>query len=117
MTQRPHILPPPPGGGALRRADQPGAAFFDLDKTLIEGSSAIHFGRAAYKAGVLSRRQIAGDLWANVEYRLKGSTDEATEELRERILQAIAGQRVVDLARLSPEVLSTLLTRRARSQV
>jgi HAD superfamily hydrolase (TIGR01490 family) len=88
-----------------------GAAFFDLDKTLIEGSSAIHFGRAAYKAGVLSRRQILGDVWANVEYRLKGSTDEATEELRGRILDAIAGQRVVDLARLGPDVLSTLLPR------
>ena len=27
------------------------AAFFDLDKTLMEGSSAFQFGRAAYKAG------------------------------------------------------------------
>jgi HAD superfamily hydrolase (TIGR01490 family) len=92
-------------------ADSRGAAFFDLDKTLIEGSSAIHFGRAAYKAGVLSRRQILSDLWANVEYRLKGSTDEGTTELRERILEAIAGQRVVDLARLSPDILTTLLPR------
>ena len=30
-----------------------GAAFFDLDKTLMEGSSALHFARAAYKAQVL----------------------------------------------------------------
>jgi HAD superfamily hydrolase (TIGR01490 family) len=88
-----------------------GAAFFDLDKTLIEGSSAIHFGRAAYKAGVLSRRQILSDAWANVSYRLRGSTDEGTEELRDRILEAIAGQRVVDLARLGPHVLATLLPR------
>jgi HAD superfamily hydrolase (TIGR01490 family) len=92
-------------------ADSRGAAFFDLDKTLIEGSSAIHFGRAAYKAGVISRRQILSDLWANVEYRLRGSTDQGTEELRDRILGAIAGQRVVDLARLGPEILSTLLPR------
>jgi HAD superfamily hydrolase (TIGR01490 family) len=89
----------------------PGAAFFDLDKTLIEGSSAVHFGRAAYKAGVIGRRQILANLWANVEYRLKGSTDEGTEELRARILEAIAGQRVVDLARLGPDVLTTLLPR------
>jgi HAD superfamily hydrolase (TIGR01490 family) len=88
-----------------------GAAFFDLDKTLIEGSSAIHFGRAAYKAGVMSRRQIVSDVWANVAYRLRGSTDEGTEELRDRILDAIAGQRVVDLARLGPHVLTTLLPR------
>ena len=31
------------------------AAFFDLDRTLMEGSSAFQFGRAAYRAGLLSR--------------------------------------------------------------
>jgi HAD superfamily hydrolase (TIGR01490 family) len=86
-----------------------GAAFFDLDKTLIEGSSAIHFGRAAYRAGMVSRRQLAGDAWANVRFRLRGSTDEGTEELKQRVLDAIAGQRVVDLARLGPEVLTGVL--------
>jgi HAD superfamily hydrolase (TIGR01490 family) len=88
-----------------------GAAFFDLDKTLIEGSSAIHFARASYRAGVMSRRQLARDAWANVKYRLEGSTDEATDELRRRVLDAIAGQRVVDLARLTPDALAGILPR------
>jgi HAD superfamily hydrolase (TIGR01490 family) len=88
-----------------------GAVFFDLDKTLIEGSSAIHFARASYRAGVMTRTQLARDLWANVRYRLEGSTDEATEVLRERVLDAIAGQRVVDLARLTPDVLAGILPR------
>ena len=86
-----------------------GAAFFDLDKTLMEGSSALHFGRAAYRAGMVSRRQLASDAWANLRFRLHGSTDEGTDELRERILDAIAGQRVVDLARLGPDVLTGIL--------
>ena len=86
-----------------------GAAFFDLDKTLIEGSSAIHFGRAAYRAGMVSRRQLASDLWANLKFRLQGSTDAGTDELRERILSSIAGQRVVDLARMGPDVLAGVL--------
>jgi HAD superfamily hydrolase (TIGR01490 family) len=86
-----------------------GAAFFDLDKTLIEGSSAVHFGRAAYKAGMVSRRQLARDLWANVKFRLRGSTDAGTDELRERILGSIAGQRVVDLARMGPDILAGVL--------
>ena len=85
------------------------AAFFDLDKTLIEGSSALHFARASYRAGMLTRRQLAGDAWANLRFRLRGSTDEATEQLKRRILEAIAGQRVVDLARLGPEVLAGIL--------
>jgi len=90
-------------------ADPAGAAFFDLDKTLIEGSSAVHFGRAAYRAGLVSRRQLAGDVWANVRFRLSGSTDEKSEELKQRVLEAISGQRVVDLARLGPEVLTGIL--------
>src|SRR5918997_3871534 len=86
-----------------------GAAFFDLDKTLIEGSSAVHFGRAAYKHGMVSRRQLARDLWANIRFRLSGSTDAGTDELRQRILDSIAGQRVVDLARLGPDILAGVL--------
>ena len=86
-----------------------GAAFFDLDKTLIEGSSAIHFGRAAYRAGMVTRRQLASDAWANVKFRLQGSTDAGTDELRQRILDSIAGQRVVDLARMGPDVLAGVL--------
>jgi HAD superfamily hydrolase (TIGR01490 family) len=85
------------------------AAFFDLDKTLIEGSSAIHFGRAAYRAGLVSRRQLASDLWANLKFRLNGSTDAGTDELRERILGSISGQRVVDLARMGPDILAGVL--------
>src|SRR5437660_5644191 len=87
------------------------AAFFDLDKTLIEGSSAIHFGRAAYRAGMMSRRQLVRDLWANVRFRLQGSTDEGTEELKLRVLDSIAGRRVEELARLSPDVLAGVLPR------
>src|SRR5918998_4227599 len=87
----------------------PGAAFFDLDKTLIEGSSALHFGRAAYKHGMLSRRQLARDAWANIKFRLQGSNDADTDALRQRILDALAGQRVVDLQRLGPDVLAGIL--------
>src|SRR3954452_23786315 len=85
------------------------AAFFDLDKTLMEGSSAFHFARASYKAGQLSKRQIARDAWANIRFRVQGSTDEATEALRTRVYEAIAGKRVLDLARLTPQVLAGIL--------
>jgi HAD superfamily hydrolase (TIGR01490 family) len=86
-------------------------AFFDLDKTLIEGSSAIHFGRAAYRHGLMTRKQLARDLWANVRFRMRGSTDAGSEALRRRILDAIAGTRVRDLERLGHEVLAGVLPR------
>src|SRR2546430_10127181 len=87
------------------------AAFFDLDKRLIGGSSAFHFGRAAYRAGMMSGRQLVRGLWANVRLRLQGSTDEGTEELKRRVLDSIAGRRVEELARLSPDVLAGVLPR------
>src|SRR5947209_12090862 len=87
------------------------AAFFDLDRTLMEGSSAFQFGRAAYKAGLLSRRQLAADGWANLRFRLRGSTDADTHALRDRISQSLAGTRVRDLERLGPDVLAGVLPR------
>ncbi len=111
MTERPHILPPPPGGAALRRPDERGAAFFDLDRTLIAGSSAFQFGRAAYRAGLMSRRDLATDAWENLVFRLRGSTDAATDRLRERVGQTLEGVRVRDLQRLAPDVLAGVLPR------
>jgi HAD superfamily hydrolase (TIGR01490 family) len=87
------------------------AAFFDLDKTLIEGSSGVHFARAAYRSGMIGRRELIGDLWANVKFRLQGSTDAGSEEIRNRILSAIAGVEVKDLQRLASSVLAGVLPR------
>jgi HAD superfamily hydrolase (TIGR01490 family) len=111
LTERPHILPPPPGGGALRREEEPGAAFFDLDRTLMAGSSAFQFGRAAYKAGLVSRRRLVADALENLRFSLRGSTDKATDALRERIAQLLEGVRVRDMQRLAPDVLAGVLPR------
>src|SRR5919108_5155706 len=87
------------------------AAFFDLDRTLMEGSSAFQFGRAAYRAGLLSRRQLIADGWANLMFRLRGASDEASHELRNRISDSLAGTRVRDLERLGADVLAGVLPR------
>src|SRR5690242_10924068 len=54
---------------------------------------------------------MAKDLAANLKFRLQGSTDVGTEQLRNRVLDAIAGMRQRDLARIAPDVLATLLPR------
>jgi HAD superfamily hydrolase (TIGR01490 family) len=87
------------------------AAFFDLDKTLMAGSSGIHFARAAYETGMISRRRLARDVCENLRFRLRGSTDERADDVRERVGKMIAGVRVRDLERLSPRVLSGVLPR------
>jgi HAD superfamily hydrolase (TIGR01490 family) len=87
------------------------AAFFDLDRTLMEGSSAFQFGRAAYRAGLLSRRQLIADGWANLMFRLRGASDAASHELRDRISESLAGTRVRDMERLGADVLAGVLPR------
>ena len=97
--------------GGERGLTASGAAFFDLDRTLTEGSSAFQFGRAAFKAGLLSRRQLIADGWANVRFRLRGASDEDTHALRDRISASLGGTRVRDLERLGPSVLAGVLPR------
>jgi HAD superfamily hydrolase (TIGR01490 family) len=93
-------------------ADGPeGAAFFDLDKTLMQGSSAFQFARAAFSSGLMSRRQLLADALANVQFRLRGATDADSLALRERIAASLEGVRVVDLERLGVEVLAGILPR------
>jgi HAD superfamily hydrolase (TIGR01490 family) len=87
------------------------AAFFDLDRTLMEGSSAFQFGRASYRAGLTTRRQLAADAWANVRFRLHGSTDEGTTALRDRISASLKGTRVREVERLGADVLAGILPR------
>jgi len=87
------------------------AAFFDLDKTLMAGSSGIFFARAAYETGMISRRRLAKDVYENLRFRLRGSTDDRADEVRKRVGEMIAGVRVRDLQRLSPRVLAGVLPR------
>ena len=43
-----------------------GAAFFDLDRTLMAGSSGLHWARAARGAGLLTRRRMLRYGWQNL---------------------------------------------------
>jgi HAD superfamily hydrolase (TIGR01490 family) len=99
------------GAGAPPRRPAGGGAFFDLDKTLMAGSSGIFFARAAYETGMISRRRLARDVYENLRFRLRGSTDDRADDVRRRVGEMIAGVRVRDLERLSPRVLSGVLPR------
>ncbi|HWX46399.1 MAG TPA: HAD-IB family hydrolase, partial [Solirubrobacteraceae bacterium] len=108
-----------PPGPELSRADAPqknqdgsrAAAFFDLDRTLMAGSSGIFFARAAYEAGMISRRRLLGDLYQNLRFRLHGSTDDWADAVRRRVGEMLAGVAVRDLQRMSPRVLAGVLPR------
>lgn len=87
------------------------AAFFDLDRTLMAGSSGIFFAKAAFQTGMISRRRLVKDLYENLRFRLVGSTDDRADAVRIRVGQMIEGVPVRELERMAPRVLAGVLPR------
>ncbi|HET8592472.1 MAG TPA: HAD-IB family hydrolase [Solirubrobacterales bacterium] len=87
------------------------AAFFDLDKTLIAGSSGMQFARVAAQQGIVSRRQLARWGWDHLRYRLRGATDEETADVLKVARELITGVPGRDIDRMGPEVLAAILPR------
>jgi HAD superfamily hydrolase (TIGR01490 family) len=88
-----------------------GAAFFDLDKTLMAGSSGMQFARVAGQHGIVSRRQLAGWGFEHLRYRLRGTTDERTGEVLRAARELIRGVEAKTVDRMEPEVMAAILPR------
>jgi HAD superfamily hydrolase (TIGR01490 family) len=87
------------------------AAFFDLDKTLMAGSSGMQFARVATRHGVVGRRQLASWAVEHLRYRLRGTTDERTTEVLRVARELIAGVPARSVERMNPEVMAAILPR------
>jgi HAD superfamily hydrolase (TIGR01490 family) len=90
---------------------QRAAAFFDLDKTLMAGSSGMQFARVATRHGLVGRRQLFSWAVEHLRYRLRGTTDERTAEVLRVARETIAGVPARDLERMNPEVMAAILPR------
>jgi HAD superfamily hydrolase (TIGR01490 family) len=88
-----------------------GAAFFDLDKTLMAGSSGMVFARVANRKGFVPRGQLAKWGWDHLRYRLRGSSDEQTTALLEVAKGVFAEIPEREVERMGPEVLAGILPR------
>jgi HAD superfamily hydrolase (TIGR01490 family) len=87
------------------------AAFFDLDKTLMAGSSGMQFARIAARHGVVGRRRLASWAVEHLRYRLRGTTDARTTEVLKVARELIAGLPARSLERMNPEVMAAILPR------
>jgi len=90
---------------------QRAAAFFDLDKTLMAGSSGMQFARIAAKRKIVSRRQLAGWAVEHMRYRLRGTTDARTREVLRVARELISGLPATTVDRMGPEVMAAILPR------
>jgi HAD superfamily hydrolase (TIGR01490 family) len=92
-------------------ASGPSAAFFDLDRTLISGSSVFVFGIAAWRAGLIRRGEFAHDALGALAFRFRGAGDDTSNAVRERILGAVSGVHHEDLVALNSQIVPKLLER------
>ena len=80
------------------------AAFFDVDNTLIRGSSSFLFGKAAFKKNFFSRRDFWNFAWHQARFIARGETAKTLSDIKDRALGLIAGHRVEELASMTEMV-------------
>jgi HAD superfamily hydrolase (TIGR01490 family) len=90
----------------------PSAAFFDLDRTLISGSSAFTLALAARSTKMVPTRELLRDAVTAATFKFVGDHDQgAADGARDRILGFVQGHRQDELLALNETVLPTLLGR------
>ena len=94
-----------------QQAEERSAAFFDLDKTLMAGSSGMPFARAAARHGIVNRRQLGRWALDHLRYRLRGATDEETADVLKVARELLTDVSAREIDRMGPEVMAAILPR------
>jgi HAD superfamily hydrolase (TIGR01490 family) len=80
------------------------AAFFDVDNTILRGSSSFLFGKSAFERKFFSRKDFWRFAWHQFVFIWKGENNTKLSALKDRALSLVEGQRVSDLQELVDEV-------------
>ncbi|WP_433606915.1 HAD family hydrolase [Prescottella agglutinans] len=85
--------------------DLTAAAFFDVDNTMVQGASIIHFARGLAARKYLRTSDLVDFAWKQVKFRITGkeNSDDVAEG-REKALSFVAGRSTAELARLGEEI-------------
>jgi HAD superfamily hydrolase (TIGR01490 family) len=87
----------------------PGAAFFDLDRTLLRRSSALALAGAFRDRGLITRRQLARAALWQLLFVARGADAEAVRRAAEDGLVVLRGFRPADMRQLVAEALEPVL--------
>ncbi|WP_312858468.1 HAD family hydrolase [Pseudonocardia pini] len=102
--------PTAPVDRPLGSAERPrGAAFFDLDKTIIAGSSALAFSRPFRREGLITRRAVLRSGYAQLLLLLAGADADTMDLLRRRITALATGWEVAQVRAIVAETLHEIV--------
>jgi HAD superfamily hydrolase (TIGR01490 family) len=80
------------------------AAFFDVDNTILRGSSSFLFGKSAFERKFFSRKDFWRFAWHQFRFIWRGENNNVLATLKDRALSLVAGHRAKDLKDLVDEV-------------
>lgn len=86
-----------------------GAAFFDLDKTIIAKSSALAFGRPFYTSGLIDRRAVLKSAYAQFVFSLAGADEAQMDRMRDAMARMCRGWDVAQVQQIVDETLHEMI--------
>ena len=89
-----------------------GAAFFDVDNTIMRGASMFHLARGLYQRDFFTLRDIAGFAWRQLRFTLVGENLDQVAQIQERALSFVAGHSVAELRAIGEEVYDEMMADR-----
>ena len=81
------------------------AAFFDVDNTLVRGSTLYFLGRGMYQRGFFTKADISKFVVANIRFRMTGmEKKEVIEKFQSAATDFIGGHAVADIKKIGEEI-------------
>lgn len=80
------------------------AAFFDVDNTLVCGSTSILFGKVAFAGGAIRRRDIWRFAYEQIMFIRRGEKNSRMADFKDRALSITKGHSITELMALMPKV-------------
>ncbi|CAN5512088.1 HAD-IB family hydrolase [soil metagenome] len=98
------VEPPPPP------SDLTAAAFFDVDNTLVHGSSLVHFARGLAARKFFTYGDVLGFVYAQAKFQLTGRENSAdVAEGRRKALAFIEGRSTAELVAVGEEIFDEII--------
>lgn len=80
-------------------------AFFDVDNTLLKGSTLFFLGRGMYQRGFFTKKDISAFVLANIRYRLTGKENkEEIARFQNAATDFIKGHNVIEIEKIGQEI-------------
>lgn len=90
--------------------DLTAAAFFDVDNTLVQGSSLVHFGRGLAARNYFTYRDVLGFVYAQAKFQILGKENSGDVAAgRRKALAFIEGRSTAELMQLGEEVFDEVI--------